>query len=247
MAVCTGSGYHQSLDEMAACGSCSRVLAPDVSSRDVVGLHLVTYLTLRKDKATPAHTLIALAQCEEARARRYAADNPSLPLAQMVALAHDEDFSVRLNIASNPALTRELVRHLREDDNPAVREAASANLGASPILGSLADEQLHDPASDPTTSPGLLVHLAESPIESVRLAVATNPASPPGALTILSEDKAYRVAHAANEAIATWFETRLGVTASNIHARDMLVKTSWWILRPESIEVTSTLAAFPNP
>lgn len=247
MAVCTGSGYHQSLDEMAACGSCSRVLAPDVSSRDVVGLHLVTYLTLRKDKATPTRTLVAMAQCDEAQVRRHAAANPSLPLAQMVALAHDEDFSVRLSIASNPALTRELVGFLRGDDNPVVREAASVNLGASPILGSLADEQLHDRASDPTTSPGLLVHLAESPIESVRLAVATNPASPPGALTILSEDKVYRVVHAANEAIATWFETRLGITTANVHARGVLLEVSWWMLTPESAEVTSALAAYPNP
>ncbi|MFN8028438.1 MAG: hypothetical protein U0W40_19390 [Acidimicrobiia bacterium] len=142
--------------------------------------------------------------------------NPVVPEALLARLSFDPVAHVRANVAGNPSASAEVLAQLAADEAPEVRATVAARTDVDlALLRALGDDV--DPfvcaivAANPRTEPDVLEHLVSvAPVEALsnpsapeallsaaalldnpelRLAVATNPATPAAVLKRLARDR----------------------------------------------------------
>jgi hypothetical protein len=168
-----------------------------------------------QNAATPAAVLAALARDEDIEVRGRVAWNPRTPPAALAVLSHDPVDWVRSKVAANVAISQELLAAFSRDESVLIRAGVAANPAApSEILASLARD----------LDGGIFIlkrygnkALGGVSRAEVRLALASNIATPPEVLAALS----FTPNHVILDLIALNSSTPPEVLAALFHVLDL--------------------------
>jgi len=183
--------------------------------------------------------------------RMAAADNPLAPHRALMTLAKDEQVEVRRRVALSAVAPVEALVSMVKDRSSRVRLCVALNPRTpTETLVALARDRQEEIRRDLASRDGVpsevMDVLSRDHQGRIRRAVASSPSASDAMVSALMADGDYLVVADARAAAASRIESRLGVSASNVDAINVLLDDAWWDMTPESPEVTLAKVLSPN-
>lgn len=189
---------------------------------------------------TPRHVLHAIAGDTYRVAHVVLAANPATPsgLLDNLAFWGRRDTPLVTALAANPSTGVAALEMLAGLDRHDTTEVLVRRPNCPPsIVSEAAGSRYPDlreiVASRADLSEALQIHLAQDPIERVRLAIAANP--------VVTQTIADVAIHGREQVFVS-----LGINPDNHRARAYVELRRWWTMTPDSVHVEQALTLFPN-